>query len=653
MHGYCGRLLRVDLAAGTVSDQPLRPEVARRYIGGSGLAAHLYLEEIAPKLEAGGHRPGRPAEYPDPLGPDNPLLVLTGPLTASRLPAASRWTVSARSPLTGIWGEANVGGYFGARLKTAGYDGIVVTGRAPRPVYLLVDAGAARLAPAGDIWGKDTYETDDVLGARHAEGDREAADEDEESGDARRAQVLAVGPAGENLVRFAAAVHGKHHVAGRAGMGAVMGSKNLKAIAARGRAQCPIADPAAVKVLTKKTTALIRDTTRRNGFREHGTPGLCVTAESLGDMPIKNWAGDTWPEGAAKLGAPNYTKVLGAKPLPCLNCPIGCHRLIKVTEPAVYATEGPGPEYETLGMIGTNCLIDDLKAVAKANDRCNRLGLDTISAGAAVAFTMECFERGWLKEKDLGGLRVAWGDGDAAVALIEKIAARHDFGDALAAGTLAAAKRLGREAEAIVSHVKGLEFPAHDPRSCFSLAPTYATTTRGACHMRGMSEDIEMGGFFIPELGLTKGSSEFFVRAGKGELAAKVQDYAALLNSLVICAFMPDGGDMPLSDIVGLLNATTGWSWSVDEAIRAGERVFTLQRLVNLADGHGRATDTLPPRTFQAAKAGFRAGQTPAPFAEMLDELYRARGWDADGRPTRKTLRRLDLEEEAAKTGLA
>ncbi len=623
MGGCWNKVLRVDLTTRRSWEEKLDEAFWSRFLGGAGFGAKVLLEETAPQS--------------DPLGPANRLVFGLGPLQATNAPGSAKWTVAARSPLTGTYGEAAAGADWGQSLKKAGWDALVVQGRAGSPSFLWIDGRTVEIRDARDLWGLDAYETCDRI--------------HEKVGD-ERIGVVTIGQAGEGMVAMACLVADKHSFAGRCGMGAVMGSKNLKAIAVRGRLQCPIHDAAALKSLVKKSTATIRDATRRNGFREHGTPGLCVTAESLGDMPIKNWAGDSWPDGAAKLGAPRYTEVLGAKPLPCLNCPIGCHRAVKVTEPGKYAVEGCGPEYETLGMLGTNCLIDDPLAIAKANDRCNRLGLDTISAGAAVGFTMECFERGWLSARDLGGLTVSWGDADAAIALIEKIAARQEFGDALAGGVLAAARTLGKHAEAIVSHAKGLEYPSHDPRSCFSLAPTYATTTRGACHMRGMSEDVEMGGFFLPELGITKGSTEFFVRRGKGELAAKLQDYAALLNSLVICAFMPDGGDMPLTDIVDTLNAATGWSWSLEQAMLAGERIFTLQRLVNLVDGHGRSTDVLPPRTFEGAKVGFRAGRIPAPFDEMLDELYQARGWNHAGRPTPETLHRLGLEEEAAKAGL-
>ena len=359
-------------------------------------------------------------------------------------------------------------------------------------------------------------------------------------------------------------------------------------------------------------------------------------------MPIKYWEQDVWPEGAKKLGAPNYTKVLNAKPYPCKFCPIGCHRKIKITEPAEYVQEGIGPEYETLGMMGTNLLIDDPKAVAQGNDMANRLGLDTISAGAMVGFAMECFEKGWITDQDTDGLELKWGDPKVLFALLEQIGNKEGFGAIFAEGILPAAEKISQEAIEIVVHCKGLDFPSHDARSCISLAPTYATGTRGACHFRGGCEDVEMGGFFIPEIGIKEGMFKFFERENQSLLAAKCQDYFALLNSLVLCAFMVDGGDMPFSGVKDLFNAITGWDYSIEDLIEAGERIFTVQRLINIRDGYNAATDVMPKKMLQPAKEGFRAGKVP-PFKELMEDYYNLRGWDENGEPSQGTLDRLGL----------
>lgn len=421
-----------------------------------------------------------------------------------------------------------------------------------------------------------------------------------------------------------------------------MGSKGLKGIAVRGTKKVETYDPDKTRELIKQLQQQILKEAKENGFREHGTPALCETAESLGDMPIKYWSGDVWPEGAKKLGAPNSTKILNAVPYPCKFCPIGCHRKISVKEPPEYALEGVGPEYETYGMMGTNLLIDDPMAVAKGNDMANRLGLDTISAGAMIGFAMECFEKGWITTKETAGLELRWGDPNVLFTLLDQIGHKRDFGALFSAGTLKAAESIGSEAVKAVVHCKGLDFPSHDARSCISLAPTYATGTRGACHFRGGCEDVEMGGFFIPEIGIREGTVKFFESENQSMVAARCQDYFGLLNSLVICAFMTDGGGMSFTEIKDLFNAITGWNYSIRELMDAGERMFTVQRLINIRDGYNAATDVLPAKMFQTAKEGFRAGKE-LPFKKLMEDYYALRGWNDNGEPTQVTMERLGL----------
>jgi aldehyde:ferredoxin oxidoreductase len=442
----------------------------------------------------------------------------------------------------------------------------------------------------------------------------------------------------------------KHSFAGRCGLGAVMGSKRLKAVAVKGTKTVPVADESRLKAIARGKFVEVYNAAKANGLREHGTPNLCVTAEGFGDMPIKYWSGDVWPEGAKKIGAPNYTEVLNAKPLPCVNCPVGCHRDISVVGPDGKTLEGPGPEYETLGMLGSNLLIDDLAVIAKANDTCNRLGIDTISAGACVGLAMELSEKGYLSV-DKTGLDLSWGNGKALVELVKQIGTGTGFGGVFADGALAAASKIHPGSEDLVAQVKGLDLPAHDARACWSLGVNYATSTRGACHMRGAVEDVEMGGFFIPEIGIVKDWSKFFEREHKAELAVKLQDYGAWLNSLVICAFMVDGGELSMTSLVDMFNAITGWDWSIDDVMKSGARLTTVQRLVNIRDGHGRHTDTLPAKMAVRGKRGFRAGKAPVPIGEYLDEYYALRKWDKDGRPTREALEELGLIEYGALAG--
>lgn len=614
-NGYWNKALRVNLTSGSISTEYIDDEVFKKFIGGAGIAAKILLDETEGKI--------------DPLGPENKVVFACGPFQGHGIPGGAKWTVAAKSPLTGTWGEAAAGADFGVALKAAGYDVLIVEGKAAEPVYLKIIDDQIKISKAGDIWGKDAYVTCDMIRERENNS---------------KLSVAAIGPAGEKLVALACVVVDKHSFAGRCGIGAVMGSKNLKAVAIQGTKKVPVCDKERVRQLVAECAKQIHKASLENGFREHGTPGLCVPCEAVGDMPIKNWMGDVWSEGAALLGAPNYTEVLKAKPYPCKFCPVGCHRYIKIDEPEEYAHEGIGPEYETLAMLGSNCLIDDPKAIAKANDICNRLGIDTISAGACVAFAMECYERGWLDREKTEGLELNWGDPEVMIELVQQIGNREKFGAIFAEGALKAAAKIHSEAVERVAHTKGLEFAAHDPRSCFSLAVNYATGTRGACHMRGMPEDVEMGGFSIPEIGITKECTEFFKDENKTLLAVKLQDFSALLNSLVICDFMIDGCEMPFGKALDLFNAVTGWNFSMDEFMRAGTRIFAAQRLINLRDGFDGKTDTLPKVMFEPAKEGFRAGKVP-PVDRYLKEYYEMRGWDENGYVKRETVEELGLEE--------
>lgn len=611
-NGYWNKVLRVNLTTGEIWTEQVSEETWKMCLGGAGYGAKVLLEEIDADTDA--------------FSPDNPLVFALGPYQSEHSPGNAKWTVVAKSPLTGTYGDSAAGAGWGMQLKKAGYDALIVTGIAREPVYLAIDDDNVSLKSAADLWGQDTYETYSSL--------REL--------ETPNVSVACIGPAGENLVRFACIVADAHSFAGRCGLGAVMGSKKLKAIAVRGTHGVPVYDSDGYKELSKKKMQEIYRAAE-DGLRKHGTPELCTLAESFGDMPIKNWAGDVWPEGAAKLGAPNYTEVLNARPQACVNCPIGCHRDITV-EDKEYSLKGPGPEYETLGMLGSNLLIDDVKAVAKANDICNRLGMDTISAGACIGLAMECFEKGYLTSDQVGH-ELTWGNAGAMIDILSQIGNRTGFGAIFADGTLKAAADIHPDAQQYVTHVKGLDLPAHDARACWSLGINYATSTRGACHMRGVTEDVEMGGFFVPEIGVVEGWSKFFEQENKAELAVKYQDMCAWINSAVICIFMLNGGDLSLTSAQDLFNSATGWNWSIEDIIQSGERILTMQRLVNVRDGHSRKTDTLPPRMLQPANEGFRAGKIPAPLDEYLDKYYQLRQWDSNGVPTAECLSRLGLDK--------
>ena len=612
-NGYWQKLLRVDLTNKKTSVEPIAEEDLKRFIGGAGLAAEILRREVPAKI--------------DSYDPKNLAIFGAGPFQGPPIAGGAKFSMAGISPVTGTFGDTAAGADWGPALKDAGYDMLVIEGASETPIYLHIVDDRVEIRDASNLTGMDTHETIDAI--------------HKETGD-KKLSIASIGPAGEKRVAIACIVVDKHSFAGRCGLGAVMGSKRLKAVAVRGTQTAEMSDLDKAKKLMGQYQKQILATVKENEFRAHGTTALCESAEALGDMPIKYWEQDVWPEGAKKLGAPNYTKVLNAKPYPCKFCPIGCHRKIKITEPAEYVQEGIGPEYETLGMMGTNLLIDDPKAVAQGNDMANRLGLDTISAGAMVGFAMECFEKGWITDQDTDGLELKWGDPKVLFALLEQIGNKEGFGAIFAEGILPAAEKISQEAIEIVVHCKGLDFPSHDARSCISLAPTYATGTRGACHFRGGCEDVEMGGFFIPEIGIKEGMVKFFERENQSLLAAKCQDYFALLNSLVLCAFMVDGGDMPFSGVKDLFNAITGWDYSIEDLIEAGERIFTVQRLINIRDGYNAATDVMPKKMLQPAKEGFRAGKV-LPFKELMEDYYNLRGWDENGEPSQGTLDRLGL----------
>ena len=609
-NGYWERVLRIDLTGMTTTEEEVPEQVWKKVLGGAGYGAKVLFDEVG--KEVGG------------LDPGNRIIFGLGPFQATQQTGAAKFCVISKSPLTGIFGETAAGANWAIELKKAGYDAIVVQGKAKKPVYLWVHDGKVETKDATPFWGKDSYvASDEILG---------------DVGD-KRASIACIGQAGERHVAIACVVVDKHSFGGRCGLGAVMGSKNLKAIVVRGTWIVPVHDPSRLSELNKELGKKVYEGTK-DWLRLHGTPFVEIPCEEVGDTPIKYWSGDTWTEGAKQLGSPNYTDGLKAQPWPCKFCVVGCHRHVKVEEPAEYALEGAGPEYETLGMIGNCCLMDDLKALAKMNEWCNRYGIDTISTGAFIGFSMDCYEKGILKEKDADGMAIRWGDKEAMFQLIHKIGKREGFGERFAGGIVPAAKSLGKEAVELAVHVKGLDMPAHDPRAFFSLALNYATGSAGGHHERG-NPQVASSGFLLPEAGVEAVVDRF--RMDDSEfVAARYQDYGVLTNSLCHCKFMLFGG-MTLTDLLNTLNSVTGWGWAMKDFLKTGERIFTLQRLVNVKYGITRKDDVLPKKIFEPAKEGGRTGKIPAPFEPALDRYYTLRGWDTNGIPKKEKMEELGL----------
>ncbi len=517
------------------------------------------------------------------------------------------------------------GGAWADNLKRAGYDGLVVEGASPHPVYLAIADGQARLRDASALWGQDALSVQDSIRAELKDG---------------RVSVAAIGPAGERQVRLANIVSDEGRAAGRGGAGAVMGAKNLKAIAVRGDGAVPLAREAEFRALAEKLTSLLAGNAALAPFSRYGTANMLDTAWVWGQTPARNWRQPLDPERSIRLGGKRIAGMWLQPRLVCPRCPIRCSRWIRI-ENGPHALEGRGPEYGTLGALGGLCLNDDLEALCRANDLCNRYGLDTISTGAAVAFAMEAGERGALTRGDTG-LDLSWGNVEATLQLIEQIGRAEGPGRLLGNGVRWAAAAIGGGSEAYAVHVKGMEVPPYDPRAFESMAVTYATSTRGACHMRGYALRYEQGRA-VPDAGITHRQGRHD-RNGKGLVAKVSQDLASVFNSLAVCAFAEPV--LAPAHVARALSLATGVVYSSADVMRVGERITNLQRLFNLRCGVGSVEDRLPARLLEPLAEGPNAGLVPD-LAHQLAEYYALRGWTEGGVPTPEKRAELGLEEAA------
>ncbi len=599
MNGYMGRLLCVDLSKGRIWEESLNEEYARLFVGGSGLAARYLLDMVGPET--------------DPLGPENPLILMTGPLVGTAMPSAGRLSVCALSPLTGIWGESNTGGFVGPELRFAGYDGIIVTGKADRPVWLSVVEGEARLYDAADLWGLDSYATQER--ARELLGEP-------------KARVLCIGPAGERGVKMAAVMNDHGRAAGRTGMGAVMGAKNLKAVALRGSAQVSLADPEGFKATVREINAAVSEDMAAEALRLAGTASYVDMALMFGDLPIRNWRVGEWEE-ASNLSGVLLTNEYLNRQMACYRCPIACGR--ETRAPRYGLEKVDGPEYETIGALGTMLMVADLEAVIYAGHLCNVYGMDTISTGCTIALACELMEQGVLTPADTGGLEVRFGDAETVHRLISMIARREGFGDVLAEGSAALAARYGVPERAAV--VKRLEVPMHDPRAFVGLAVTYALSPRGACHMEGDMYGVDTGQGPAVELGILPGN-RFEMTEEKGRIAARQQVWRNLYNAMILCQFQNPGAER----VRAALSAATGWDLALEDMLEAGKRIVTLKRVLNMRRGVTRADDRLPALLLEPLETGGAAGVVPD-LAVMLAGAYAEYGWDPQtGAPTEAAL---------------
>jgi aldehyde:ferredoxin oxidoreductase len=604
--GYLGKLLWVDLSSGKSSSTALDEATARTYLAGSGLGAKLIHDRLK--------------SIKGPLDASNPLCFMPGLLCGTVVPGANRTMVCALSPATNAWGEARAGGAWAPMLKYAGYDGVIFTGKAKKPVYVWIENDQVEIRPAETLWGKGFFETDErLLQATHKD-----------------AIVAGIGPAGEKLSRMACVMfEGQYaRAAGRTGMGAVMGSKHLKAVVVRGTGGVPVADPVGLMKRSAAYGGKEKQRFKRNF--ELGTAGGVMGVEAVGDMPIHNFMGGRWTQKAERISGQTMFKKYGRHERSCLSCPSNCTLVVDIPDTRV----GHAPEYETIGAFGSMCENDSIEVIAKCNELCNDYGLDTISAGNTIAFAMEAFEKGLLTEADLGGIRLIWGSGDAMIALLHKMGRREGIGDVLADGTKVAAKRLGKDFGDMVVEVKGVEIPMHDPRAYWSNAVNYAVANRGACHMEGVTFTVESGLPF-PDLGYTT-PMDPYITDGKAQLAVKMHDLMVLYDGLGICKFYIVVSYGP-TIMAEWLNYCTGWKVTPDELMHTAERTFTLKRMINVARGLSRKDDYLPRRLLAVPQRDDIGPVDPQGMERMLTEYYRLRGWDEKGAPTKERLKTLQL----------
>ncbi len=604
MAGYRGKILQVNLDAGATMVKSLDENLLRQFIGGAGLATRLLYDMIDSNT--------------DPLGPENPLIFMTGPFTGTAVPTSGKSTFCSRSPKTGLLGYSTVGGHFGADLKFAGYDGIIITGASKKPCYLLVEDSDVEIRDAEHLWGKDTEQVWDVL---------------KKESNHKVAGVARIGIAGENLVKYASIIVDHHRAAGRTGLGAVMGSKKLKAIVVHGSdRKVPVAEE---EELRKYTMELNEDSKEDPTFRMYsdlGTAGYTDMASLMyGSFPAGYYTVaefDTY-----NLSGTTVKETILVGKTACFRCPIGCGRVVEIPEGKYKMSKFAGPELEVTGTMGSLLLNNNAEAVSYANMMLDLYGIDTISGGNTIAFAYYLFKEGKITAKDLDGISPEWGEIDSALAFIEKIAKREGIGDLMAEGSFQFGEKFG--VPELAAQVNGLELPQHDPRGFSGLAAGYATSPRGACHMAADMYNVQMG---QPNEAFGIDSVDRF--ANEADLVARHQDFRCVTNSAVICNFYPVDGDK----MTQLLRLVTGWDISVNDVVLTGERIFTLMRLLNLRLGYDTKNEILP-ELISRPLEGATEGHVPN-IDEHLNKWYETRGWDRDsGRPPKNRLRVLSLED--------
>ena len=615
-NAYMGKILRVDLTRSVISEEGIREDWAKKFIGGAGLATRYLYNEVAPGT--------------DPLGPGNMLIFMTGPLTGTASASASRYSVVAKSPLTGIWGHGNSGGSFGPALKQSGYDGIIFQGISPKPVYLRIIDGKPELCDAAHLWGKTVPESEDLI--------------QKDAG--QKVTIASIGPGGENLVRYAAIMNNRHRAAGRCGLGAVMGAKRLKGIACAGRTPINLADKGLFGEIARKQIDLLNESMIKVGFEAYGTNMVSDMVNIRGGYPTRNWQNGVFDRIEEVNGQALTDQVL-IKGVSCFACPIACGRRTEIKEGPWKGFSGEGPEYETVNTFGAMCGVADLKAITMANYLCNEYGLDTISAGSTIAFAMECYEKGILSKEITGGLEIHFGDEKLVVDLVHKIARREGIGDLLAEGTKRVSEKLGQGSEHFAMHVKGLELPAYDPRAAKITGLGYVTANRGGDHITAYVQGptfIDVPFLVVED---SKIADPFAANPQEARVVVDMENALTMFDCIGACKFM--GILLPAEEYVDLIAAATGWNFGVNDFRKGGERNYNLMRAFCVREGINRKADILPKRLMEdPLPDGPAKGMViDKGTLEMLkDSYYEIRGWDQEtGKPTLEKLKDLELDD--------
>jgi aldehyde:ferredoxin oxidoreductase len=607
MFAWHGKILRVNLTTGSINSEDIDPNITKDYIGGRGWAAYYMLKEVDPGV--------------DPYSAKNKLIMATGPLTGTPAPTGNRYMVVTKSPLTGGLANSNSGGYYPLEMKLTGYDMFIFEGCADKPVYLWVHDDKAELRSAEHLWGKNVPETEDLL---LMETDS-------------KARVACIGPAGEQLVRFAAIMNDKHRAAGRSGVGAVMGSKNLKAVVVRGSRWPTLAHPKEMDEVCLGLMKEVGDVMKAGALmRKYGTSYVPPITNELGILPVRNFQTGVF-EGIDGIQPEVLRQKYLVRPKACWKCPIVCGRLTKVDDPK-YKGEGEGPEYETIASLGSSCGINNFSVIAKANYICNELGMDTISMGLTISCAMEMVQKGFLSEDEIG-MPLKFGDGDAVIEMVKLTGYRKNFGDQLAEGSYRLASKYGHPEFSMTA--KQQEFPGYDPRGAKGMGLLYATSNKGASHMAGDLAYAEVFG--------TPAKIDPLTTEGKPYLIKKWQNAFAVLDSAGLCVFVSirylfqPQVDLVPSRLEKIMNLATGAEYTPDSLIEAGERIFNTERLFLTKAGFSRKDDTLPKRMLEEPLTEGGGKGNVCELDQMLPEYYNLRGWDQNGIPTDEKLKQLGI----------